>query len=156
MPRKSLVVLLPFTLALALVARRLVPGPGPGGETVLPSGWRIRPAGRSVPVGTLPLNVIPLADGSLAVTNDGYGDNGLVGIDPGAAETRWEVPLAGAWLGLASAGDTLWAGAGGPTASTGSCAPAAAGTRTVSHSPQTAHGSFRLASHSSPDAESSR
>src|SRR5271169_6490294 len=113
MPRKSLLVLLPFTLALAVVARRLVPGPGPGGETVLPSGWRIRPAGRSVPVGTLPLNVITLADGSLAVTNDGYGDNGLVGIDPGAAETRWEVPLAGAWLGLAGVGDTLWAGGGG-------------------------------------------
>jgi len=113
MPRKSLIVLLPCTLALAVVARRLVPGPGPGGETVLPSGWRIHPAGRSVPVGTLPLSVITLTDGSLAVTNDGYGDNGLVGIDPVAAETRWEVPLAGAWLGLAGVGDTLWAGGGG-------------------------------------------
>ena len=110
--RKSLWLLLPLTLATAFAARRLVPGALAGGDILLPSGWRIHPAGRQVVVGTLPLNLVVLGDGSLAVTNNGFAANGLMGIAPESAAVTWLVPLRAAWLGLARAGDTLWASGG--------------------------------------------
>ena len=117
MLKRSLLAL-PAIAGAALVAGRLVPGPLPDGSTLLPSGWRIRPAGRAVPVGTLPLNLVTLSDGSVVVTNDGYGANSLMRIDPERARVVWRVPLSAAWLGLARAGrdwrDTVWA-SGGPT-----------------------------------------
>src|SRR5216117_3759869 len=59
----------PAIAALAVLTTRLVPGPQKDRTTLLPSGWRIRPAGRQVPVGTLPLNLLTLSDGSLLVTS---------------------------------------------------------------------------------------
>src|SRR6266566_3617320 len=116
MSRKTLLVL-PLALALAVIGKRLVPGPLAGGATLLPSGWRIRPAGHQVPVGSLPLGLVTLSDGSLIVTNNGFGDNGLMGIDPKAATVVWKRQLPAAWLGLARSGggvgaDTLWASGG--------------------------------------------
>jgi YVTN family beta-propeller protein len=115
---KRSLLALPAIAGAALLATRLVPGPLPDGSTLLPSGWRIRPAGRAVPVGTLPLNLVTLSDGSVVVTNDGYGENSLMRIDPERARVVWRVPLPAAWLGLARIGrdwrDTVWA-SGGPT-----------------------------------------
>src|SRR6266568_9186143 len=115
MSRRSLLVL-PLAFALAAVAKRLVPGRLASGVTVLPSGWRIRPAGRQVTVGTLPLNLVTLSEGSLVVTNNGYGVNGVMRIDPVTAQVVWRAPLPAAWLGLARAGagwrDTVWASGG--------------------------------------------
>jgi len=106
--------------AVAIVtalATRLKPGPLPDGSTLLPSGWRIRPAGRQVTVGTLPLGLATLSDGSVLVTNNGYAENGLMQIDPGAGAVTWTQPLAAAWLGLARTGadghDTVWASGAG-------------------------------------------
>src|SRR5205809_3110847 len=117
MLKRSLLAL-PAIAGAALLATRLVPGSLPDGSTLLPSGWRIRPAGRAVAVGTLPLNLAPLSDVSVIVSNDGYGDNGLMRIDPVRARVVWRVPLPAAWLGLARTGrdwrDTVWA-SGGPT-----------------------------------------
>src|SRR5882724_3788 len=117
MLKRSLLAL-PAIAGAALLATRLVPGSLPDGSTLLPSGWRIRPAGRTVPVGTLPLNLVTLSDGSVLVTNDGYGENSLMRIDPVRAHVVWRVPLPAAWLGLARTGrdwrDTVWA-SGGPT-----------------------------------------
>src|SRR6266550_2170176 len=117
MLKRSLLAL-PAIAGAALLATRLVPGSLPDGSTLLPSGWRIRPAGRVVPVGTLPLNLVTLSDGSIIVTNDGYGENSLMRIDPVRAQVVWRVPLPAAWLGLARTGrdwrDTVWA-SGGPT-----------------------------------------
>src|SRR5881397_1859999 len=120
MLKRSLLALvaLPAIAGAALLATRLVPGSLPDGSTLLPSGWRIRPAGRAVAVGTLPLNLATLSDGSVIVTNDGYGENSLMRIDPVRAHVVWRVPLPAAWLGLARTGrdwrDTVWA-SGGPT-----------------------------------------
>src|SRR5438309_8513177 len=72
---KRSLLALPAIAGAALLATRLVPGSLPDGSTLLPSGWRIRPAGRVVPIGTLPLNLVTLSDGSVIVTNDGYGEN---------------------------------------------------------------------------------
>src|SRR5436189_1435340 len=117
MLKRSLLAL-PAIAGAALLATRLVPGSLPDGSTLLPSGWRIRPAGRAVAVGTLPLNLATLSDGSVIVTNDGYGQNSLMRIDPVRARVVWRVPLPAAWLGLARTGrdwrDTVWA-SGGPT-----------------------------------------
>jgi len=115
MLKRSLLAL-PAIAGAALLATRLVPGSLPDGSTLLPSGWRIRPAGRAVPVGTLPLNLATLSDGSVIVTNDGYGENSLMRIDPVRAQVVWRVPLPAAWLGLARTGrdwrDTVWASGG--------------------------------------------
>src|SRR5213593_3230179 len=114
---KRLLLLLPALAGAALLATRLVPGPLRDGTTQLASGWRIRPAGRQVTVGTLPLNVVTLSDGSVLVTNNGYGENGLMRIDPLAGSVVWRPPLKAAWLGLARSGrdwrDTVWASGGG-------------------------------------------
>jgi DNA-binding beta-propeller fold protein YncE len=116
--RNRLLLALPVLAGGALLATRLVPGPLSDGTTLLPSGWRIRPAGRQVSVGTLPLNLVTLSDGSLLVSNDGYGENGVMQIDPASAQLVWQARLHGAWLGLARSGsgrpDTVWA-SGGPT-----------------------------------------
>ena len=115
MLKRSLLAL-PAIAGAALLATRLVPGSLPDGSTLLPSGWRIRPAGRVVPVGTLPLNLVTLSDGSVIVTNDGYGENSLMRIDPVRARVVWNVTLPAAWLGLARTGrdwrDTVWASGG--------------------------------------------
>ncbi len=107
----------PAIAGLAVLTTRLVPGPQKDRTTLLPSGWRIRPAGRQVPVGTLPLNLLTLSDGSVLVTNNGYGANGLMRIDPVTAQLVWRLPLKAAWLGLARSGrnwrDTVWASGGG-------------------------------------------
>src|SRR5256885_734260 len=96
------------------------PGVGAGrrrdGWTFLPAGWRSRPAGRLVTVGTLPLGLVTLSDGSLMVANSGYGPNGLMRIDPVKGAVVWQTKVP-AWLGLARSGgdwrDTVWlSGAG--------------------------------------------
>ena len=113
---KRLLLLLPAVAGAAVLTTRLVPGPLRDGAIELPSGWRIRPAGRQVTVGTLPLNLVTLSDGSVLVTNNGYGENGLMRIDPVSARLVWRVRLPAAWLGLARAGrdwrDTVWVSGG--------------------------------------------
>src|SRR5438552_16705756 len=113
---KPLLLGVPAIAGLAVLTTRLVPGPQKDRTTLLPSGWRIRPAGRQVTVGTLPLNLLTLSDGSVLVTNNGYGENGLMRIDPVSARVVWRTRLPAAWLGLARAGsgwrDTVWAGGG--------------------------------------------
>jgi len=119
MLKRALLALLavPAIAALGFVAARLTPGPQQDGTTLLPSGWRVHPAGRQVGVGTLPLNLVTLSDGSVLVTNNGYGENGLMRIDPLADSVVWRLPLRAAWLGLARSGrdwrDTVWASGGG-------------------------------------------
>jgi YVTN family beta-propeller protein len=109
---RKLWLVLPALAVLALLARRQVPGPRPDGTIVLSSGWRIHPAGRQVVVGTMPLGLIALADGSVLVTNNGHGPNGLLRIDPVSARVTDTLRLRAAWLGLARTGDTVWASGG--------------------------------------------
>jgi DNA-binding beta-propeller fold protein YncE len=115
--RRTVWLAAPALVALALISTRLVPGPLRDGTTVLPSGWRIRPAGRQIAVGTLPLNVVVTGSGLMFVTNNGYGENGVMRVDPASGAAAWVLRSGSAWLGLAYAGaagaDTLWASGGG-------------------------------------------
>src|SRR3989454_3347046 len=114
---KRALLVVPALAGLAFLTTRLTPGPLKDGTTLLPSGWRIHPAGRQIAVGTLPLNLATLSDRSLVVTNNGYGENGLMRVDPVAGRVVWRHPLRAAWLGLARSGrewrDTVWASGGG-------------------------------------------
>src|SRR3989442_11614129 len=115
MLKRSLLAL-PAIAGAALLATRLVPGSLPDGSTLLPSGWGIRPAGRVGPIGKVPLNLVTVSDGSVIVTNDGYGESSLMRIEPVRAHVVWQVTLPAAWLGLARTGrdwrDTVWASGG--------------------------------------------
>src|SRR2546428_5154683 len=119
MRKRSLLALvaLPAIAGAALLATRFVPGSLPDGSTLLPSGWRIRPAGRAVAVGTLPLNLATLSDRSVIVTNAGYGENSLMRIDPVRAHVLWRVAVPSAWPRLGGSPPALRGtrgGSGGP------------------------------------------
>jgi YVTN family beta-propeller protein len=80
-------------------ARR--PGPA-NGETLLPNGWRIAPAGRHLSVGDLPLAMVESSDGRfLIVANNGYAKPSLTVVDLTRFAVTDRVPLDSAWLGLA-------------------------------------------------------
>ena len=66
--RRSAAVLLTFGVCVigmvASVAQRgaappPLPGRQAGGETLLPNGWKIAPAGHHIQIGDLPLNMAP-------------------------------------------------------------------------------------------------
>ena len=78
---------IPFVvLAMLLVwsscsRRPMLPGPFRDG-TLLPNRWMLTPAGRHIPVGDLPLNMVVSPDGSLlAVTNNGFSRQFISMID---------------------------------------------------------------------------
>jgi len=71
---------------LGVCAGSLLAADRPGrlgkGETLLPNGWRIAPAGRHVMVGDLPLGMLVSPDGRWAiVTNNGYAKPTLTVVD---------------------------------------------------------------------------
>src|SRR3989440_679808 len=101
---------LPTLAGLAFLATRVAPGRQRDGSTLLPSGWRIRPAGRLVTVGTLPLGLVTLSDGSLMVANSGYGPNGLMRIDPVKGAVVWQLTVAAGFRLARRGGD--WRGTG--------------------------------------------
>src|SRR3954451_17483323 len=52
---------------------RQQPGPQPDGSTLLNNGWRIKPVGRQVPLGTFPMSTALSPDGKyLLILNGGY------------------------------------------------------------------------------------
>jgi YVTN family beta-propeller protein len=67
-------------------------------------------------VGTLPLNILRLANGQLVVTLNGHSANGLWRMDPSTGKMVDSLPFKAAWLGLAhrgtAAADTVWASGG--------------------------------------------
>ncbi len=105
--------------ALALLSQRPPareqPGPLPGGGHLLVSGWKVKAAGRQVPVDTFPM-AAAVADGGqlLFVLNGGYQPPSVSAIDTVAGKEVSRTPVADGWLGLALApgGGRLWVGGG--------------------------------------------
>lgn len=67
----------------------------------LPNGWRLSPAGASLPLGDLPLNMAVSKSGKfIAVTNNGQGVQSIQLIDARAAKTLDTITIAKSWYGL--------------------------------------------------------
>ena len=120
--------LIPAALLLAQVLAAAAPTPKPapshpalpgrqhGGDTLLPNGWRIAPAGRHFTVGDMPLAMAESPDGNtLVVSNNGFAKPSLTVIDLKRLTVPLTVPLENAWLGLAwhPDGRRLWVSNGG-------------------------------------------
>jgi YVTN family beta-propeller protein len=89
-------------------------GPQPDGSFLLPTGWRIRPAGTQVPLDTLPMSSALSRDGKfLLVLNGGHQPPSIsvVSLTPPREIAR--VPVADAWLGLTFSPDGRFAYVGG-------------------------------------------
>jgi DNA-binding beta-propeller fold protein YncE len=109
--------LLPFLLLWGLTADAPErPGHETGRTVLLPNGWRIAPAGRHVPLGDLPLDLVESPDGgALIVTNNGYGKPSLSVVNTRTLQVQSRIGLEHAWLGLAlhPDGKRLFASGGG-------------------------------------------
>jgi YVTN family beta-propeller protein len=98
-----------FAVLAAALAADLAAQPGgdarPGrekGDTLLPNGWRIAPAGKHLPVGDLPLAMVQSPDGRyLIIENNGYAKPLLTVVDLKTFLVVQRVPMDSAWLGLA-------------------------------------------------------
>jgi len=113
-----------FLLFLLLCGHLVLPAQKPGkstrpAEVLLPNGWSLSPAGASLPLGDLPLNMAVSANQKyMVVTNNGQSDHSLQLIDlrKGRLLQSIEIPIG--WLGLAFAGDnkTLYVSGGNSNA----------------------------------------
>ncbi len=116
--RQPILFLIALLFSTALLAQK--PGKPSGSPSMLlPTGWSLTPAGRSLPLGDLPLNMVLSPNKKyLAVTNNGQGKNALQLIDPkkGKLLQSFEIPIA--WLGLAFSDDsrTLYVSGGNQNA----------------------------------------
>jgi DNA-binding beta-propeller fold protein YncE len=91
-------------------------GPLPEGGTLLNTGWRITAAGRTIPLGTLPMSHALSPDGRyLAVLNGGFERPSISVIDLKAEHEISRISIDDGWRGLAfsASGDKLYAGNGG-------------------------------------------
>ena len=82
---------------------------------MLPNGWMLTPAGKSIPLGDLPLNIaVSVSKKFLAVTNNGYSDQSVQIIDVAKGKIVDSMPIAKSWYGLRFANNdqTLYASAG--------------------------------------------
>jgi DNA-binding beta-propeller fold protein YncE len=112
--KRGLPFLLLVWLAFAQPEDTRRPGPLPGGGFLLPSGWTLHPAGRQIPLGTLPLAAALSPDGKfLAVMNAGYLEPSITVLDSKTLQVVSHFPVPDAWLGLAFSSDGRFLYAGG-------------------------------------------
>ena len=80
----------------------------------LPNGWSLSPAGRSIPLGDLPLNIaVSNSKKLMAVTNNGQSKQTLQLIAPGTEKILDNIEIAKSWLGLKFSSDEKWLYASG-------------------------------------------
>src|SRR5665647_1014562 len=87
----------------------------PSSVARLPTGARLDPAGRSTPLGNMPLAAIPSPDGhDIVVSLSGWREQGLQVVDGTTGALRQRLPQSGAFVGLAFSADgsTLYASGG--------------------------------------------
>ncbi len=90
-------------------------GPQPGGAFLLHSGWRLTPAGKQIPLSTLPMSIARSPDGRfLLILNGGYLPPSISVIDIAAERETARVPVEDAWLGITFSlkGDRVYVGGG--------------------------------------------
>jgi DNA-binding beta-propeller fold protein YncE len=96
---------------------RLLPGLGPDGAIRLPNQWSLRPAGKQIPLGDFPVNLVLHPSGRwLAALHAGYGTHEVVIVDllGNQQKITCRVPVDQAFYGLCFApdGKTLFASGG--------------------------------------------
>src|SRR5213082_974882 len=75
-------------------------------QVLLPNGWKLSPAGTSLPLGDLPLNIQLSSSGKiLAVTNNGQSKQSIQLIDPVNEKLIDEKVIGKLWYGLAFSKD---------------------------------------------------
>ena len=106
-------------LAAAILSSQPAPrervGPLPGGGFLLNSGWRLDPAGKQVPLDTLPMSTALSPDGRyLLVLNGGYKPPTISVLEAATGRETSRVRVADGWLGLTFSpkGDRVYVGGG--------------------------------------------
>ncbi len=75
-------------------------------KLTLPNGWSLSPAGRSLPLGDLPLNIaVSASQKFLAVTNNGQSTQSIQLIDVKTERILDNIEVAKSWLGLKFSAD---------------------------------------------------
>ncbi|WP_158825479.1 bifunctional YncE family protein/alkaline phosphatase family protein [Mucilaginibacter lacusdianchii] len=100
---------LPIAIGIfySVESKAQVPGKlKPTGQILLPNGWKLSPAGRSLQLGDLPLNMQLSPSGKLlAVSNNGQSTQSIQLIDPQREKLLDEKETGKAWYGLAFSND---------------------------------------------------
>jgi DNA-binding beta-propeller fold protein YncE len=118
---RRIVIAAAFVLAISAIAlfsqktKRQTVGPLDGGGTLLNTGWRIRPAGKTLSLSTLPMSTAMAPDGRmLAVLNGGYLPSTVSLLDMETSKEAGSVDIHDGWRGLAFShqGDKVYAGNG--------------------------------------------
>src|SRR5882757_5333809 len=90
-------------------------GPEPDGGFLLNTGWQIHPAGKTIPLSTLPMSLASSPDGQrIAVLNGGFLPASVDYLDLRTATKTSSVSITDAWrgLGFSADGSKLYAGNG--------------------------------------------
>ncbi len=93
--------------AFSALAQQRTPTNNPKAtQILLPNGWSLSPAGRSLPLGDLPLNIqLSPSRKLLAVTNNGQSKQTVQLIDPVTEKLLDEKTIAKSWYGLKFSAD---------------------------------------------------
>jgi YVTN family beta-propeller protein len=84
------------------------------GTVLLPNGWKLSPAGRSLPLGDLPLNIaVSRSKKLMAVTNNGQSVQSLQLIDPWTEKILDKAIIPKSWYGLKFSSDEKYLYASG-------------------------------------------
>ena len=83
-------------------------------KSLLPNGWTLSPAGRSIPLGDLPLNIaVSKSKKLMAVTNNGQSVQSIQLIDPATEKILDNVIVPKCWYGLKFSADEKYLYASG-------------------------------------------
>src|SRR5476649_2483673 len=94
-----------FICLVALLSSQPAPreqvGPLPNGAFLLNSGWRLAPAGKQIPLDTLPMSTALSPDGKyLLILNGGYKPPSISVLSVADEREIGRVPVEDGWLGL--------------------------------------------------------
>jgi YVTN family beta-propeller protein len=116
--KSMLAALIVVIIAALLLSQPGVPpqrvGPLPDGRFQLNSGWTLQPAGKQIPLSTLPMSSALSHDGKyLLVLNGGYRQPSIIVLNAADEREISHIALPDAWLGIALSPDDRFVYAGG-------------------------------------------